>query len=117
MCSLVTLEVNGQEVTNFKSFTELEQEVRGQVKLMNTTAFRKMTTRHGCKLEYIHPADGKAPFDFTQVENGVITAIREDGVRITYNGVYCLKVGEAKSDGENEKSSEIEFGATSKTTS
>jgi hypothetical protein len=117
MCSLVTLEVNGQEITNFKSFTENEVEGRSPVKLMNTTAFRRMTKRYGCKVEYVHPEDGKPPFDFDSVENGVLTAVREDGVRITYNGVYCLKVGEAKSDGENEKSSEIEFGATSKSVS
>lgn len=117
MCSRVVLEVNGQEITDFKSFTEREIESRGEVKLMNRTAFRKMTPRHGCKVEYVHPEDGKPPFDFDSVENGVITAVREDGVRITYTGVYCLKIGEAKSDGENEKTQEIEFGATGRTIS
>lgn len=114
-CTRVTLDVNGTEITDFVDFTENEQEARVPVNLMNKTGFARKTVRNGCKLTYAHPSDGKPPFDFSIVEGGTITAEREDGVRIVYTGVYHLKTGEAKSDGENGKTAEIEFGAEAKT--
>ncbi len=111
--SQVLLEINGQSITDFKSVTENEVEVHGQVNLMNQTGHFTKVARQGCKVDYVVPADG-AEFDFSAVKGGTLTIDRMDGTRIKYTGVYTLKVGEAKYDGDNEVVRTIEFGAKSK---
>ena len=49
-----------------------------------------------------------------QVKGGTLTIDRLDGTRIKYTGVYTLKIGEAKYDGDNEVVRTIEFGAKAK---
>ena len=114
-CSRVALKHNGEEITDFKSFTENAQTHRRVVELMNKTGVSRVKARHGFKLEYVHPEEGEAPKDFSIIENATFTAVREDGKRIQYLGVSCLETGEAKTDGENDKVSEIMFMATGKT--
>jgi hypothetical protein len=107
----VSLEVNGQEITDFKSVTEGERELRKKIKLMNKTGFVKTTPDFTVQVEYMLPTDDPE-FDFESVENGTLTIDKENGVRITYTGVSTLKIGEAKYDGENEMTQVIDLGAT-----
>jgi len=110
LVSLITLEVNGQSITDFKSVTEKEVELRKQVNLMNDTKFIKTTPRYGVQVEYAIPKEGEV--DFTEVEDGTLTVDLQNGKRITFTGVSTLKIGDAKMDGENEVTRNIDFGAS-----
>lgn len=106
----VTLEVNGQEITDFKSVTEKEVEHNREVRLMNKTGFGGVTPRYGVEVEYVVPSDA-AEFDFAGVKNGTLTIDKMNGVRETFTGVTCLKVGSTKYDGDNEVTRTIDLGA------
>tara|TARA_R110002051_G_scaffold20381_2_gene55702 strand:+ start:1234 stop:1596 length:363 start_codon:yes stop_codon:yes gene_type:complete len=106
------LELNGVEETNFTEVTEMEQEIRDKVNLMNKTGFVKKTIRDGVKVTYVLPENGEPPFNWGGVTGAVFTIVREDGVRVVFTGVSCLKVGEVKYDAENAATQEIELGAT-----
>lgn len=108
--SQVLLEVNGQEISDFKSVTEKEVETGKEVKLMNKTGFASATRRYGAEVEYVVPRDAPE-FDFESVKNGTLTIDKQNGVRVTFTGVYCLKVGSTKYDGDNEVTRTIDFGA------
>lgn len=109
--SRVLLEVNGQEISDFKSVTEGEVEISKEVKLMNKTGFTGSTPRYGAEVEYVVPEDAPE-FDFESVKNGTLTIDKMNGVRVTYTGVRCLKVGSTKYDGDNEATKTINFGAS-----
>jgi hypothetical protein len=105
-----TLSINGQEITDFKKFTDNERELARQVNLMNKTGHCGVTQRPGCKLDYVVPLDSE-PFDFDAVKDGTLSVEYENGKRITFSGVRTLKVGESTIDGDNELVQTIEFGA------
>ncbi|MBI5550748.1 MAG: hypothetical protein HY911_04515 [Desulfobacterales bacterium] len=104
------LDVNGRSIEDFKAVTEREQEYFRQVNLMNKTGHAAVTTRYGASVDYVVP-ETEAEFDWTSVRDGRLTIEYMNGKRITYTGVYVLKVGEGKIDGENEKVQTIELGA------
>ncbi len=108
--SQITLDVNGQQIDDFKSVSENEREIRKQINLATTTGYIKTTVRFGCKVEYVIP-ESAAEFDWDSLESGRLTIEYENGKRTTYTGVYTLKVGETKYDGENEATQQIELGA------
>ena len=108
--SQVLLEINGQSVTDFKSIEEKEFELHKTVNLMNGTGHISTQPRYGVNLEYVVPKDSKE-FDFTQVKNGTITIDYQNGTRVKYTGVYALKIGSLKHDGEKESTKTIEFSA------
>ena len=105
----VTLDVNGQEITDFKTFTDNERELAKQVNLMNKTGFMKTTPRPGCKVDYVVPEEGG--FDWASVVDGRLSVEYPNGKRVTYTGVHTLKIGEAKVDGDNEVVQAIDLGA------
>lgn len=109
--STVTLEVDGKEIDDFKAFTDNEQELHKPVNLMNKTGFMKTTPRPGCKVDYVVPEEGE--FDWA-VKDGRLSVEFENGTRFTYTGVYTLKIGEAKVDGDNEVVRTIDLGAKKK---
>lgn len=109
----VTLDVNGKTIEDFKTFTENERELYRQVKLMNTTGHMKTTPRYGCKVDYVVPAEN--PFDWEGVAGGRLTVEYDSGMRITFTDVYTLKIGETKTDGENDVVQSIELGAGERT--
>lgn len=111
--SRVLLEVNGQEITDFKSVAPAEVELRKQVKLMNKTGHTNITPRYSIKVEYVIPSD-VTPYDWASLEGGTLTIDWENGKRTTYTGVCTLKDGEAKADGDNEITKSIELGAEDK---
>ena len=108
----VYLEVDGKNIADFKSVTEPEREVFKPVPVMDGTGYARMTQRYNpITVEYVVP-ETSAEVDWESVENGRLTIERMNGKRITYTGVYVLKIGEAKADGENEMVQNIELGAT-----
>ena len=106
--SKVLLEVNGQEITEFKSFHEGELEIRKQFKLMNGTGVTDTTPTPAVKLTYVIPKD-KPEFDFTTVVDGTITVDYQNGVRKTFPGAYTLKLGSIDHDGDKESTRDIDF--------
>ncbi len=105
----VVLDVNGTTIEDFKTFTENEIELYKPVNLMNRTGHMKATPRYGCKVDYVVP--GENEFDWTAVAGGRLTVEYDSGQRVTFTGVYILKIGEAKTDGDNETIKTIELGA------
>lgn len=108
--SQATLDVNGMSIEDFKSVTEKEIEYYKEVKLMGKTGFMKATPTYGVTVEYVIPSTGF--FDWSEVVNGRLTVRYENGETVTYTGVYVLKVGEKKVDGDNETTQSIDLGAT-----
>ena len=90
--SQVLLEVNGQEITDFKSVSEKEVKVSEPVKLMNKTGFAMATKRFEVDVEYVVPSDAPE-FDFESLRNGTLTIDKMNGVRVVYTGCYTIKVG------------------------
>ena len=113
--SLVLLEVNGQNITDFASVEEGEVELGQQVKLMNTTGCCSKTPRYTVEVDYVIPSDNPI-FNFKGVQNGTLTIDYESGTRVTYSGVSTLKIGKAKFDGEKETHMTIILMATGRTT-
>lgn len=109
--SQVILSVNGKEITDFKSVTEGERELRKKVKLMNGQGLLKTTPDYKVTVEYVIPKNAPE-FDFDSVEDGTLTIDLGNDTKILYTGVATMKVGETKYDGENESTKTIELGAT-----
>jgi hypothetical protein len=109
----VRLEVNGQNIEDFKSVAEGEVEIAKQINLMNSTGIGRKTPRYTAEVEYVVPADNPE-FDFKSVRNGTLTIDKMNGVRTTYTGVTTLKIGQTKYDGDNETVRTITLGATGK---
>lgn len=109
----VLLEVNGQNIEDFKSVSEGDVEVNKEIRLMNKTGFAGARARYSVEVEYVIPSDG-VEFDFSGVKNGTLTIDKMNGLREAYTGVYCLTVGGTKYDGDNEAVRTITFGATGK---
>jgi len=108
--SRVLLEINGQEITDFKSVSEKEVKVAEAVKLMNKTGFTMATKRFEVDVEYVVPSDAPE-FDFEGLQGGTLTIDKMNGVRVVYTGCYTLKVGATKYDGEKESTRTIDIGA------
>lgn len=107
--SKITLTVNGTGIEDFDEASEGEVEIYKRVELMNKTGHAAKTPRYGAKVKYVIPL-GAEEFDFASVKDGTLSIQREGGKKITYKGVYPLKIGETKY-GKDEASKEIEFGA------
>jgi hypothetical protein len=108
--SQVLLEIDGKNITDFKSVEEKEYEIHRPVNLMNTTGHIETKSRYGANVEYVVPKDGHE-FDFTKVKGGKLTIDLQNGKRIQYSGVYVLKIGATKYDGDKEATRLIEFSA------
>lgn len=108
--SQVLLEINGKSITDFKNVEEKDYELHKTVNLMNTTGHITTKPRYGVNLEYVIPKD-TPEFDFSQVKGGKIVIDYQNGTRVSYSGVYVLKIGAAKHDGEKETTKTIEFSA------
>ena len=108
--SRVTLDIDGQEITDFEEVEEKDIELYKSVELMNTTGFAEKLARYGVRVKYCIPRDA-TEFDFAGVKNGRITIDRKNGTRITFTGCYPLKIG-ATTYGKDEAKKDIEFGAT-----
>lgn len=105
------LNVNGQQIDDFKAVTPKEIERHKAVNLMNKTGVARMTPRYAVDVDYVVPEDAPA-FDWSEVANGTLSIEFENGQRTTYTGVYIAKEGEQKVDGENELVQTIELIAT-----
>jgi hypothetical protein len=108
--SLVTLEVDGKSITDFKTVEEKEYELNKTANLMNHTGHFKVKPRYGVNLEYVIPSDTPA-FDFSTVRGGKIVIAYENGTRVSFSGVYVLKIGATKYGEDKEATKTIEFSA------
>jgi hypothetical protein len=108
--SKVLLDVNGQSIDDFQSVSIKETEIHKTVNLMNKTGHTKVTPRHAVDVEYVVP-ETDSEFDWESVSDGRLSIEYGNGKRTTFTGVYVLKVGEAKADGETEMVKTIELGA------
>ncbi len=113
--SQVLLEVNGQAIDDFKSVTEKEVEIRKVVPLMNKIGVVGKKAQYGLEVEYVLPKDAPE-FDFEAVADGTLTIDLDNGTRKQYTGVYTLKIGDTKYDGDNEATRTIELVAMKRTT-
>ncbi len=109
--SRVALEINGQLIEDFNSVSENEIETRKPVKLARKRGFVTVIPNYGVKVEYVIPKN-TPEFDFESVEGATLTIDFENGRRTVYTGVFHMKTGEAKYDGEKEATKTIELGAT-----
>jgi hypothetical protein len=107
------VEINGQEMTDFKRFVDSERELRAQVNLMNKTGHHKKTPRYQFSLDYVEPA-GVKPFNFDDLKGATMAIEKEGGNRVLWSGVCVLKIGEAAYDGESESVKTVSFGAASR---
>ena len=110
MSIAASLAINGQNIEDFKSFTENARELARQVNLMNKTGHVGVTQRPGCMVNYVVPLDGDE-FDFDSVVDGTLTIEFENGKRTIFTGVRTLTIGESTIDGDNELVRQITFGA------
>ena len=106
----VLLDVDGQSIDDFNSVSIKEVEIHKVVNLMNKTGHAKVTPRYGVDVDYVVP-ETDSEFDWESVSDGRLSIEFLNGKRTTFTGVYVLKVGEAKADGENEMVKTIELGA------
>ena len=114
--SRIALEVNGQEIDDFESVTEKKVTLAKQVKLMNGTGYCLVVPRYEVDVDYVIPSD-TPEFDFTQLtpsSPGTLTIDRQNGTRITYQGVSCIEIGDTKYNSEKEATKQITLGATAK---
>lgn len=107
--SRIYLEINGQQV-DFDSVEEKEYEVAKAHNLCNTTAHFDVTPRYGATATWPIPKDG-VEFDFASVRGGTLCIDHQNGTRITYTGVRCLKVGGVKYDGDSAATRTVDFSA------
>lgn len=107
----VLLEINGQEITDFKTVQEGERVLRQPVKLMGKTGFAEVTQRPTVTVDYVIPYDAPE-FDFDSVQDGTLTIDYDNGTRITYSGLSTEKVGQVKYDEDNDAVKTVEFIAT-----
>lgn len=106
----VRLEVNGQEITDFSAVTEKEYDLAVQVKLMGGTGHARVTPRYQVSVDYEVPVAGE--FDWDSVQDARLTIEYVNGRRKTYTGVWVLKVGEGKADGEKQVTKTIDLSAS-----
>lgn len=104
----VNLEINGKNIDDFKSVSEKEIERHKQINLMRKTGVVSVTPRYGVEVEYVIPKDSPEQ-DWAEVANATLTIDKDNGKRITYSGVYVMKEGAVKYDGENEATKTIDL--------
>ena len=97
------LEINGQDVADFKTVTEKPRELRKQHKLMNKVGFSSVLPQHMIDVEYVIPEDAPE-FDFegangTGLKDATLGIIFQNGTKISFSGVSVLTIGEMKIDG------------------
>lgn len=111
--SRITLEVNGESISDFNSFSDMTKSRHVQVELMNKTGHAAITPRYQCTVDYVVPRDS-AEFDWSDVSNGTLTIEYENGNRTTWGGVYTLDEGDTSFDGTSAATRTITLGAESR---
>jgi hypothetical protein len=114
--SQVTLEVNGEEITDFDKVKEPERALREPIQLMGKTGFVTVTPQYiNGTISYVIPR-GVTEFDFDSVEDGTLTIDKGDGARVTYTGVFVAKIEEPEFDETGKKATrKITWAATGRT--
>ena len=108
----ITLEVNGESVTDFSSFSDMTKSRHVQVELMNKTGHAAITPRYQVSVDYVIPRDA-IEYDWSTVSDGTLTIEYENGTRKTWGGVYVLDEGDVTYDGTAAATKTITCGAES----
>jgi hypothetical protein len=115
--SRIILEVNGQQIDDFNKVKEPKREIRKPVKLMRKTGFVTVTAQYvDGSIEYVIPKDD-TEFDFADIADGTLTIDKENGVRVTYTGVFVTEIDEPDYGDDKEAVRKITWGATGRTES
>lgn len=107
--SRVCLDVEGQEITDFEEFEEVEVELFKEVELMDKVGVAEKKAKYGCRLKYCIPKDAPE-FAFHSIRNARITVDYKNGTRVNFMGCYPLKIG-SKTFGKEEVKYDITFSA------
>jgi hypothetical protein len=105
-----TLAVNGQDISDFKAFTEKARILSKSVHLMYKTGNAQLTQRFTGELDYVVPKD-TAEFDWASIvgNGGTLVVEFDNGEQTRFGGVSVTEIGDAKADGENEMIRPISF--------
>lgn len=114
--SKILLEVNGQQIDDFKKVREGEREVRKVIQLARGIGTVRVVRGYPLEVDYVIPKDApeidfEAMFDSAE---GTLTIDYENGVRKSYGGVTLVKVGKAEYPDEDGVTVTIEMVATKK---
>jgi len=98
------LDVNGQQIDNFKSVTQKAVTAAKQVPLMYKSGVAPLTKRFQVEVEYVVPQEAINVFNWMQDFGSSATLVitYDGGQSVTFSSVAVLEVGDAKIDGENE---------------
>jgi hypothetical protein len=107
------VEIDGQQISDFKNYREGQRELRRMVKLMNKVGVSEVTPSITFGFDYVPPTSG-TEYPFESISNSAVTVELDGGRRVTFSGVAVLSIGESRIDSETELVRPIEFGATSR---
>jgi hypothetical protein len=108
-----SLDVNGTEITDFKSITEKTSAMGKVVPLMYKTGSAALTERWSGEIDYVVPND-TTPFVFEGVFGATLNITYDSGDQSLYGGVRVIEVGDRVVDGENELIQKIHWMAETK---
>lgn len=110
------LDVNGQQIDNFKSVTQKAVTMAKQVPLMYKTSAAPLTKRFQLEVEYVVPQEAANLFNWMQDFGSSATLVitYDGGQSVSFSGVAVLEIGDAKIDGENELVQTITLSATAR---
>lgn len=106
----LTLEANGESITDFSAFTDMTRSHHVQVELMNKTGHAKITPRYQFSVDYVIP-ESTPEYDWAGLANATFTKEYENGNRQTYGGVYLLDEGDTSFDGTTAATKTLTCGA------
>jgi hypothetical protein len=107
--SRVDFVINGEQEDNIKNFKRHEVEDAAQINFMRKTGHIGKTARHQFSVDYVVPAGTKR--NWRAVSKATVLVVMDDGSKLTFYGVRCLKRGEMTLDGEKETVQTISLGA------
>ncbi len=116
--SIVILEINGQQIDDFKKVREGEREIRKTIQLARKIGVVRVVRGYPLEVDYLIPLDAPE-FDFEaefEDGDGTLTIDYENGTRKVYSGVTLIKVGKTEYPDEEGAYKTIELIATKVTT-
>lgn len=99
-----TLNLGGQEITDFKAFSEMAHISAKMVPLQHKTGVAALTRRFQFTMTYVIPAVKSIDWEsfVGSVGTGTCDVTYDSGDSTAFTGVSVIEVGEKTLDGENE---------------
>lgn len=109
----IALSWEGQEITEFQSFTEKGVKHGDRVPLMGGSEYVEFDApEYGFELDYVEPREGGFDFEKTKGTPATVTIFYQGGRKRVYRGVRLLEEGDSKLDGKSGKIIPYTFMAT-----